>query len=89
MFGLGFWEVVIIVVVLIIALKPEDIPHFFRKVGKIYKEIADFNAQICKMIKDMDTVIEDTETSSEKDSDRDLEEDHGSTLTKTLKEKDN
>jgi sec-independent protein translocase protein TatB len=36
MFGIGFSELVLIGIILIILIKPEDLPRFFRSVGKIY-----------------------------------------------------
>ena len=34
MFGLGFWEIVIIVLVAVILIKPSDLPAFLRKAGR-------------------------------------------------------
>ena len=36
MFGLGFWEIVAIVVVLFLFVKPERIPDLVRKIGRGY-----------------------------------------------------
>jgi Sec-independent protein translocase protein TatA len=34
MFGLGFWETVIIVLVIVVLVKPSDLPGFLRKAGQ-------------------------------------------------------
>lgn len=39
MFGIGFTELVVIVLVGIVFIRPDDLPAFFRKVGKIVAEI--------------------------------------------------
>jgi sec-independent protein translocase protein TatB len=36
MFGIGFSELVLIGLILIIFIKPEDLPKFFRSAGKLY-----------------------------------------------------
>lgn len=39
MFSIGFWETIIILIAIIIFVKPEDIPNFVRKIGKIIGEL--------------------------------------------------
>ncbi|MDR0388617.1 MAG: hypothetical protein LBH73_00930 [Spirochaetaceae bacterium] len=39
MFGIGFSELVLIGLILIIFIKPEDLPKFFRSMGKFYGQI--------------------------------------------------
>ncbi len=39
MFGIGISEIIIIVVVILIFVKPEDIPVFFRKAGRLFGEL--------------------------------------------------
>jgi sec-independent protein translocase protein TatB len=39
MFGIGFSELVIIGLILIIFIKPEDLPKFFRSAGKLYGQL--------------------------------------------------
>jgi sec-independent protein translocase protein TatB len=38
MFGIGFSEIVIIVLVVIVFVRPADLPAFMRKLGKLYGE---------------------------------------------------
>ena len=35
MFGLGFWETMVILLVIIIFVKPSDLPVFMRKAGQL------------------------------------------------------
>jgi len=39
MFGIGFWETIAIIIIIIIVVKPEDIPKFVYRVGKFLGEI--------------------------------------------------
>ncbi|MDR1430052.1 MAG: hypothetical protein LBI85_07150 [Spirochaetaceae bacterium] len=39
MFGIGFSELVLIGLILIIFVKPEDLPKFFRTLGKLYGQL--------------------------------------------------
>jgi sec-independent protein translocase protein TatB len=57
MFGVGFSEIVIIVLLVIVFIKPEDLPRFFRTVGRwygkakrAYDEIGKVKDQVLKEI---------------------------------------
>lgn len=39
MFGLGITEIFVIVVIVIVLIRPEDLPGFFKSMGKSYGEI--------------------------------------------------
>jgi sec-independent protein translocase protein TatB len=39
MMGIGFSELVVIILVVLIFIKPDDLPAFFRKLGKLYVKI--------------------------------------------------
>jgi len=39
MFGLGFTEILVIIVIIIVVMKPEDLPGLFKKVGKGYGDV--------------------------------------------------
>ncbi len=54
MFGLGIWELVIIVIVVILFVRPEDMPKFFRKVGKLYGELKRYNDEIMHKFRTID-----------------------------------
>jgi Sec-independent protein translocase protein TatA len=36
MFGIGFTEIIVIVIVLLVFMKPEDLPSTVRMIGKLY-----------------------------------------------------
>jgi len=38
MFGIGFSEVALIALIVIVFIKPEDLPTFFRKLGRLYAQ---------------------------------------------------
>ena len=38
MFGIGFSEVALIALIVIVFIKPEDLPAFFRKLGRLYAQ---------------------------------------------------
>ena len=40
MFGLGFWELVAILIVAVLFLKPDDIPALFRSLGRLHGRLA-------------------------------------------------
>jgi sec-independent protein translocase protein TatB len=58
MFGIGFSELVLIGLILIIFIKPEDLPKFFRSAGKLYgrmkKAYDDIVAAKDKILKEID-----------------------------------
>lgn len=54
MFGLGIWELLVIFIVVIIFIKPEDLPRFFRKVGKMYGELKRYNDEILVKFRTID-----------------------------------
>ncbi len=39
MFGIGFSEVILLALVAVVLIKPDDLPGFFRKAGKFYGKV--------------------------------------------------
>ncbi len=39
MFGIGFFEILIIIFIILIFIKPQDLPSFIRRIGKIYSQV--------------------------------------------------
>ena len=63
MFGIGFGEIVVIFIILIIFIKPEDLPKFLRSAGrlygkakKMYNEVIQIKNQIIKEIDEAATL---------------------------------
>ena len=42
-FGIGFWELVVIALVGFIVMDPKDLPAFFRRAGDTYRELVEIN----------------------------------------------
>jgi Sec-independent protein translocase protein TatA len=57
LFGLGIWELIIIFIVVILFVKPEDLPKFFKKVGKLYGELKKYNDDLLAKFKTIDEEI--------------------------------
>ncbi len=60
MFGLGLWEIVIIVVAAIIFIRPRDLPTFLRNLGKLYRRITDLYKNMSDMMKNVEDEIRKT-----------------------------
>ncbi len=74
MFGLGFFEILIIFLVVIIFVNPRDLPAFFRKVGRLYQQFRKIKNDSVQYIKDIEKEIEKPvleETTENKRGDRD------------------
>jgi Tat protein translocase TatB subunit len=60
MFGIGFSEMVLIGLVLIIFIKPEDYPKFLRSAGRTYGKMKKFYNELVmvkdKILKDIDEI---------------------------------
>lgn len=57
MFGLGIWEILVIVAVVVIFVRPSDLPSFLRGLGRSYKRFRDLYRGVTRMISDIDTGI--------------------------------
>ncbi|MHB0898051.1 MAG: Sec-independent protein translocase subunit TatA/TatB [Spirochaetales bacterium] len=58
MFGIGFSELAIIALVLIVMIRPNDMPAFFRKMGRLYGQIKSAYKEVAavkdEFLKEMD-----------------------------------
>lgn len=61
MFSIGFSEILIILVVMIVFIKPEELPEFFRKIGRLFGELNRMKNELKKL----------AETKSEEDKKND------------------
>ena len=57
MFGLGFWEIAAVVIVLLLVIKPTDLPRFLRQLGGFYGRIRDFSKGVTKMMRDVESEV--------------------------------
>lgn len=53
MFGLGFWEIAIIFIVILLLFRPEDIPKLLRGAGKVSRQLKDFYRGATSAINDI------------------------------------
>ena len=49
MFSLGLSEILIILVVMIVFIKPEELPEFFRKIGRLFGELNRMKNELKKL----------------------------------------
>ncbi|HMA99819.1 MAG TPA: hypothetical protein VKS21_02425 [Spirochaetota bacterium] len=42
MFGLGIWEITIIIILIVIFIKPADLPAFLYRIGKLYGQFSSY-----------------------------------------------
>jgi len=58
MFGIGFGEILIILLIAIVFIRPEDLPKFLRGAGRLYGQIKRLYKEVIqtkdKIIKEMD-----------------------------------
>ena len=50
MFGLGFWELVMVVVVAIVLIPPKQYGMYLRKSGKLYKQLQTLKTRLLREI---------------------------------------
>ncbi|MCL2833811.1 MAG: hypothetical protein FWD78_11630 [Treponema sp.] len=72
MFGVGFSEIIVIIIVMMIFIKPDDVPKFIRKAGKMYGKAKKLYNELMmvkdKILKEIDEVatLEDKTPEQEK-----------------------
>jgi len=49
MFGLGFTEILVILIIIIVAVKPEELPGVMKKFGKSYGEVKKTCSEVNKI----------------------------------------
>jgi len=65
MFGLGFFEILIIFLVVIIFINPKDLPKVFRRLGRLVRQLRDIRDSSLQYMKKIEREIEEEERSSE------------------------
>ena len=58
MFGLGFIEILVIFLAVIVFINPKDLPKFFRKIGRLYQQIRDIRNKSVQYMKHIEQEIE-------------------------------
>ncbi|WP_320047734.1 twin-arginine translocase TatA/TatE family subunit [uncultured Ilyobacter sp.] len=67
MFGLGFTEIIIILVVILVVVKPEDLPKFFKRIGQLYSELKKTCSDVNKMKDDFIKLADEEEAKEDRD----------------------
>jgi Sec-independent protein translocase protein TatA len=65
-FGLGFVEILIIFLVLIIFINPKDLPKVFRRLGRLVRQLRDIRDSSLRYMRRVEREIEE-EKGEEKD----------------------
>jgi len=65
MFGLGFFEILIIFLVVIIFINPKDLPQVFRRLGRVVRQLREIRDSSVQYMKKIEREIEEEERSSE------------------------
>lgn len=53
MFGLGFWEIVVILLVAVVFIRPQDLPKVARKMGRYYGKFRELSRTISMKMRDI------------------------------------
>ena len=65
MFGLGFSEIILVVVIFIILFGPDEVPKIAKSLSKLYRNIVnmkdDLNEYVTKEVNDLKTIKKDLE----------------------------
>lgn len=59
MFGLGFVEILIIFLALIIFINPKDLPKVFRRLGRLVQQLRDIRDSSVRYMKKIEKEIEE------------------------------
>lgn len=74
MFGLGFFEILIIFLVVIIFINPKDLPKVFRRLGRLVRQLRDIRDSSVQYMRKIEREIEEEDLSSEKEGESDPEQ---------------
>lgn len=74
MFGLGFFEILIIFLVVIIFINPKDLPKLFRRLGRLVRQLRDIRDSSMQYMRKIEREIEEEDLSSEKEGESDPEQ---------------
>ena len=58
MFGIGPWEIVVIVIVALIFVRPRDLPVILRKAGRFFAELRSLRDDVTRSLADVERDIE-------------------------------
>jgi len=74
MFGLGFFEILVVFLVVIIFINPKDLPKVFRRLGRLVRQLRDIRDTSVQYMRKIEREIEEEDPSSEKEVKSDPEQ---------------
>jgi Tat protein translocase TatB subunit len=69
LFGLGFFEILIIFLVAIIFINPKDLPKVFRRLGRLVQQLRDLRDSSARYMRRIEREIEEEDRSSAEETD--------------------
>ena len=67
MFGLGLWEIVVIVVVAVLFVKPDDWPKMLRSLGRLMRQFRSVSKSLKERMADLESeVIGEVDSTNER-----------------------
>ena len=89
MFGIGLWELLIVVAVSIVFIRPKDLPVVFQNLGRLYRRIRSFQRTFAEMARDIESEIHQSASTVKPDSEKDNGKDRsGKNQIVMMKEQD-
>jgi Sec-independent protein translocase protein TatA len=73
LFGLGFVEILIIFLVVIIFINPKDLPKFFRRLGRLVQQLRDIRDSSVRYMRRIEREIEEEDRVSQEEANREME----------------
>lgn len=66
MFDIGLWEILVVVVVALLVIKPEQLPHVARTIGRLLGKVKSMLASVKQEVDKHCLELDDIEQSKEK-----------------------
>jgi Sec-independent protein translocase protein TatA len=63
-FGLGFFEILVIFLVVIIFVNPKDLPRFLRRLGRLVRQLRDIRDSSVRYMRRIEREVEEEDRSS-------------------------
>jgi len=70
MFGLGFFEILIIFLVVIVFINPKDLPKVFRRLGRLVRQLRDIRDSSVQYMRKIEREIEEESSKEEVEGDQ-------------------
>ncbi len=74
MFGLGFFEILIIFLVMIVFINPKDLPKVFRRLGRLVRQLRDIRDSSVQYMRKIEKELEEEDLPSEEEVEREPEQ---------------